>query len=78
MKQLFSVFVMISVLTGCTQPSQESQEISSNGATGIVFNDLNGNGKRDIGEPGIAGVYVSNGRDIVTTDRNGSWFNQIH
>ena len=73
MKQLFSVFVMISVLTGCTQPWQESQEISSEGATGIVFNDINRNGKRDMGEPGIAGVHVSNGRDIVTTDRNGRY-----
>jgi hypothetical protein len=73
MKQLFTVFVMISVLTGCTQPAQESHETSSEGATGIVFNDLNRNGKRDIGEAGIAGVYVSNGRDIVTTDRNGRY-----
>ncbi|MCJ7692695.1 MAG: calcineurin-like phosphoesterase C-terminal domain-containing protein [Sedimentisphaerales bacterium] len=77
MKQLFTVFVIISVLTGCTQTLQESHEISSKDATGIVFNDLNRNGIRDIGEPGIAGVYVSNGRDIVTTDRNGRYQLQV-
>jgi len=77
MKQLFTVFVIISVLTGCTQTLQEGHEISSKGATGIVFNDLNRNGIRDIVEPGIAGVYVSNGRDIVTTDSNGRYQLQV-
>jgi hypothetical protein len=26
--------------------------------TGVVFNDLNGNGLRDAGEPGLGGVLV--------------------
>ena len=33
--------------------------------TGVVFEDGNGNGVRDGGEPGIAGVKLSNGRSIV-------------
>ncbi len=42
-------------------------------AEGYVFEDLNGNGVRDGGEVGIAGVCVSNGREVVKTDRNGKW-----
>ena len=40
-------------------------------ARGIVFEDRNGNGTRDPREPGVAGVRVSNGRQIVATDRYG-------
>lgn len=42
-------------------------------ATGRVFLDSNGNGQSDAGESGIAGVGVSNGREVVTTDQNGSY-----
>ncbi len=40
---------------------------------GIVFSDTNKNGKLDPGEPGIAGVCVSNGREVVATDAQGRW-----
>lgn len=42
-------------------------------ARGTVYLDKNGNGTRDRGERGIAGVSVSNGRDVVLTDRHGSY-----
>ncbi len=42
-------------------------------ARGVVFEDKNGNGRREPGELGLAGVRVSNQRDVVATDRNGSW-----
>jgi len=42
-------------------------------ARGVVFNDLNGNGVRDEGEPGLAGVPVSNGLDVLRTDLDGSY-----
>jgi hypothetical protein len=42
-------------------------------AQGYVFEDKNENGKRDAGEPGIGGVYVSNQLEVVKTDRNGHW-----
>lgn len=42
-------------------------------AKGRVFEDLNGNRKRDVGEPGIAGIKVSNGREIVRTDADGNY-----
>lgn len=43
------------------------------GATGTVFDDRNADGIRQAGEPGIAGVQVSNGVDIVTTDASGAY-----
>ncbi|GAB2778035.1 calcineurin-like phosphoesterase family protein [Rhabdobacter roseus] len=42
-------------------------------ATGTVYHDLNKNNRRDAGEPPLAGVCVSNGREVVTTDRAGKW-----
>lgn len=42
-------------------------------ATGFVFNDANGNGKKDRREQGIAGVSVSNGVDVVQTDAKGRY-----
>ncbi len=41
--------------------------------TGYVFADANGNGKKDKKEKGIAGVAVSNGKDVTTTDAQGSY-----
>jgi hypothetical protein len=42
-------------------------------ATGTVFHDRNGNGVRDEGEEGIAGILVSNQREIIATDDKGHW-----
>ncbi|MCB1745257.1 MAG: hypothetical protein KDK91_33120, partial [Gammaproteobacteria bacterium] len=42
-------------------------------ARGTVFLDRNGNGERDAREPGIRGVSVSNGVDVVRTDRDGRY-----
>jgi hypothetical protein len=42
-------------------------------ATGFVFHDTNHNGARDADEAGIAGVRVSNGREIVLTDESGAY-----
>jgi hypothetical protein len=41
--------------------------------SGIVFDDANRNGVRDAGEPGIAGVAVSNQDAVVTTDASGAF-----
>ncbi len=40
---------------------------------GVVFDDGNGNGRRDPGERGIADVAVSNGRDIIRSDATGRY-----
>ena len=42
-------------------------------AKGFVFHDLNRNGVRDAGEPGVPGVAVSNQMDVVETDEAGAW-----
>jgi len=42
-------------------------------ARGSVFDDASRDGVRDAGEAGIAGVCVSNGRDVVQTDAEGRW-----
>ncbi len=42
-------------------------------AVGVVFHDRNANGRREPGEPGITGVGVSNGVDVVLTDRRGRY-----
>jgi hypothetical protein len=42
-------------------------------ATGVVYHDANGNAQREDGEAGIAGVRVSNGRDIVQTGPDGTY-----
>jgi hypothetical protein len=39
--------------------------------SGLVFDDVNGNGTRDPGERGLAGVAVSNQADVVITDAEG-------
>lgn len=41
--------------------------------SGVVFEDANRNGVRDAGEPGIAGVAVSNQDAVVTTDASGTF-----
>ena len=45
---------------------------------GKVFDDLNQNGQADLGEPGIANVRVSNGRDVVLTDGSGAYELEVH
>lgn len=42
-------------------------------ASGRVFEDLNRNSKPDPGEPGVANVAVSNGREVVLSDAAGSY-----
>lgn len=42
-------------------------------ATGFVFEDTNGNGKKERNERGIEGVSLSNGTDVVVTRNDGSY-----
>ena len=45
---------------------------------GVVFDDRNGNGVRDAGEPGLAGVAVSDGVTVALTDAGGRYeFNAL-
>lgn len=40
---------------------------------GTVFEDRNGNGRRDAGEPGLAAIKLSDGVAVVTTDADGGY-----
>lgn len=40
---------------------------------GTVYLDRNGNGTRDAGEPGVASIKLSNGRDLALSDRDGHY-----
>ncbi len=51
---------------GTPQPQAEA-------VRGVVFEDLNRDGVRQPGEPGVPGVLVSNGREVVRTDRDGRY-----
>jgi hypothetical protein len=42
-------------------------------ASGLVFVDGDGSGRASPGNPGLAGVLVSNGRDVAVTDAQGHW-----
>ncbi|MGQ7787109.1 calcineurin-like phosphoesterase C-terminal domain-containing protein [Nesterenkonia sp. K-15-9-6] len=41
--------------------------------SGVVFEDADRSSTHDDGEKGVAGVQVSNGRDVVTTDSHGRY-----
>jgi len=48
-------------------------QAQSQSAQGLVFDDKNRNGQLDAGEPGVPGVSVSNGIDVVHTGADGSY-----
>lgn len=53
--------------------SPASTSAQTQTATGIVYEDLDQDRVRDPDEPGIAGVRVSNGKEIVRTDESGKY-----
>ena len=52
-----------------SQPGENEQEVMR----GVVYSDVNENEVHDADEPGLRGVRVSNGRDIVKTDAEGRY-----
>lgn len=76
MKQLTSV-ILLTVLLSCAappKPEPPAPKFSEEAyARGIVFDDRDLNGLRDDGEPGIEGVKVSNGIDVVLTGPDGRY-----
>ncbi len=66
MKRLFIISILIFFLA---LPAF----LLAKSVSGVVFHDLNRNQKLDPGEPGIAGVMVSNQEDVVLTDENGKY-----
>ncbi len=48
-------------------------QVAAAGVSGVVFEDRNGNGRRDHGEPGIAGVLVSDQIHVVVSAADGTY-----
>lgn len=65
--------VLLGICVGIAQDPQPKQPAPDPVARGVVFEDLNENGKRDADEPGLPGVRVSNQQQIVVTGKDGSW-----
>ncbi|MGF1669599.1 MAG: calcineurin-like phosphoesterase C-terminal domain-containing protein [Balneolaceae bacterium] len=65
----FSRLTILLIVFTCFNIPLQAQQF----ARGIVFEDRNGNGVQDSGEPGIAGVMVSNQIDVTVTDENGRY-----
>jgi len=68
MRTLRTVLVAVATLTLLTVGLARASI-----ARGVVFDDQDGDGVRDAGEPGVPEVGVCNGRDIVLTDDEGRW-----
>ncbi|MEJ7592670.1 MAG: hypothetical protein WKF77_14060 [Planctomycetaceae bacterium] len=51
----------------CGLSSTSAANAVASVATGVVFLDTNGSHTRDADETGLAGVGVSNGREVVQT-----------
>ncbi len=66
-RQSFAVAAGLAVALGERAKAAEAT------ATGTVFEDTDGSGRRVAGSTGLAGVMVSNGRDVVKTDAEGRW-----
>ena len=54
-------------------PTAAAQDTAQDYARGVVFEDRNGNLRQDRGERGLRGVSVSNGVEVVQTDRRGRY-----
>ena len=72
-----SILAMVLLLAACALNAVTGRpaavEPAQQFATGTVFHDADGNGKLDDGEKPLAGVRVSNGREIVKTDEAGRY-----
>ena len=64
-----SFALLLCFLVFFSLPNRSHAEV----ARGKVFEDINNNGVLDTGEGGLAGVRVSNGKDIVETDPDGNY-----
>ncbi|MBV8448561.1 MAG: calcineurin-like phosphoesterase family protein [Hyphomicrobiales bacterium] len=60
-------------LAAATWPASASLAADGQTVTGIVFEDRSHAGRRQAGDKGIAGVLVSNGREIAKTDGEGRY-----
>lgn len=62
------LFLLILCLSAAGAPGAQAPPVD-----GVVYLDANGNGQREAGESGVAGVAVSNQRDVVLTGADGAF-----
>ncbi|PAU92750.1 metallophosphoesterase [Aliifodinibius salipaludis] len=67
------VYIRFSTLVTAMLLFWVSLALAQNTATGIVYHDANGNGKLDSSEQRLEDVAVSNGEDVVLTDKQGRY-----
>ncbi|GAA1993638.1 PQQ-binding-like beta-propeller repeat protein [Amycolatopsis minnesotensis] len=72
MRRILPLLAVTALLLGVPLPVAESAG-SALPVVGTVFADTNGNGTRDDGEPGIAGVSVTDGAVWATTGPDGGY-----
>jgi hypothetical protein len=60
------------VLAGAALPGAKATAASAS-VSGTVFEDRSGTGRRQAGDPGLAGILVSNGREVAKTDADGRY-----
>lgn len=65
----FHLFIALCLMFNCAAHAQAQPAP----ITGTVYQDNNGNQRRDASERGIAGIKVSNGRDLAVTDAQGRY-----
>ena len=63
--------VLQTVLTLKVERAARLPALGRRSATGVVFEDRNGNGVRDPGEPGVSGIVVRRGAQSAVTDGGG-------
>jgi hypothetical protein len=54
-------------------PAQAGKAVPAQRVSGIVYLDADGDGRRERGDPPVADVKVSNGREVVATDARGRY-----
>ena len=64
-----TTFLLILALLFTSSHAAEQTQV----ARGVVYHDANENGMRDVSESPLPGVYVSNGLDVVATDKMGGY-----
>lgn len=69
LKNSLSVLLLLTSLCSLQAAVQDSVIL----VKGTVFEDKNGNGKQDKGEPTLKNILVSNGKEIVSSDRKGAF-----
>lgn len=63
----------VAVAAATAAPANGTGRTAATIARGYVFDDADATGVRLSGHAGIGGVMVSNGREVVLTERDGSW-----